>query len=188
MQKVEGSSPFIRFTELAGNGGFLVSREATGGPWTSAGLAFGRRSDGDGRRTRQDQRLSRCLLPSGMTRSQLPGASLRTANDHIPRRASPVSELRDLLAPALVAEIERLVDERIEATLAAHTENGSADPWLGLAEAAEYARVSRRTLSRLIGRGRVRSTCLGRRRLVHRGDLDLYLNDHLRWEENDDDA
>jgi hypothetical protein len=28
MQKVEGSSPFIRFTEPAGNGGFSVSKMA----------------------------------------------------------------------------------------------------------------------------------------------------------------
>lgn len=52
---------------------------------------------------------------------------------------------------------------------------GRADagsPWLSLDEAADYLRVNRRTVERLIARGRVRSTTLGRRRLLHRDELD----------------
>ena len=50
--------------------------------------------------------------------------------------------------------------------------NGSRSPWLSLAEAAGYLRVSERQLQRLLARGRVRSTTIGRRRLLHRDDLD----------------
>ncbi len=45
-------------------------------------------------------------------------------------------------------------------------------PWLTLPEAAEYLRVSERTLERFIARGRVRAATVGRRRIVHRGELD----------------
>ncbi len=61
-------------------------------------------------------------------------------------------ELRDLLAPEGPAE--------------------AALPWLALDEAAAYLRVSERTLERRIAGGRVRSTTIGRRRLLHRDDLD----------------
>jgi excisionase family DNA binding protein len=90
-----------------------------------------------------------------------------------------VTELRDILAPAVVDEIERLIDGRIEAALAT-AGNGSESPWLSMADAATYVHVSTRTLSRLIKRGRVHSTPLGRRRLVERASLDAYLSEHLR--------
>ena len=52
-------------------------------------------------------------------------------------------------------------------------ENGSAaSPWLSVGEAAEYLRTSERTLQRLVGRERIRSSTIGRRRLFHRDDLD----------------
>ena len=51
-------------------------------------------------------------------------------------------------------------------------DNGSSSPWLSLAEAAEYLRVSERQLQRLVARGKVRSSTIGRRRLLHRDDLD----------------
>jgi excisionase family DNA binding protein len=50
--------------------------------------------------------------------------------------------------------------------------NGSASPWLSLREAANYLRVSERQLQRLVSRGKLRSTTIGRRRLLHRDDLD----------------
>lgn len=53
--------------------------------------------------------------------------------------------------------------------------NGARDagsPWLSVREAAGYLCVSERKLQRLIARDRVRSTTLGRRRLLHRDDLD----------------
>jgi excisionase family DNA binding protein len=85
--------------------------------------------------------------------------------------------LREVLlrafSPEAVAAIEALVEERVAAALAAQPNSGS--PWLSLEEAARYVHVSERTLSRMIERGRLRSTCIGRRRLVHRDDLDAVL-------------
>lgn len=51
--------------------------------------------------------------------------------------------------------------------------NGAASPWLTLTEAADYLRVSERQLQRLLASGKVRSTTIGRRRLVHRDELDV---------------
>ena len=77
------------------------------------------------------------------------------------------------LSPELVAAIEELVDERVQERLDGIADrNGSASPWLSLDEAAGYLRVSERTLERRIARGKVRSTSIGRRRLLHRDDLD----------------
>jgi excisionase family DNA binding protein len=73
------------------------------------------------------------------------------------------------LAPELVDALEQLIDERLEA---APRGGITESPWLLLAEAAEYVRVSERTMQRLLKRGRVRSMTFGRRRLFHRDDLD----------------
>ena len=59
-----------------------------------------------------------------------------------------------------------LLDEEQDAAMASNS------PWLALDEAAAYLRVSERTLERRIEKGRVRSTTIGRRRLLHRDDLD----------------
>ncbi len=78
-----------------------------------------------------------------------------------------------VLAPELVEAIEQLVDERVAERLEAHSTNGGTDsPWLSLDEAADHLRVSPRTLERRIAKGSVRSTTIGRRRLLHRDDLD----------------
>jgi excisionase family DNA binding protein len=82
-----------------------------------------------------------------------------------------VSDLRATFSPDLVAALERLVDERIAAALA-ERENGSEPSWLSISEAAEYLRVSPSTIARMLKHGRVRSSCVGRRRLVRRSDLD----------------
>ena len=66
------------------------------------------------------------------------------------------------------------MDERVELDLAQRTVDGSP-PWLTLVEAAERLRVSKRTVARLIERGRLRTTRIGRRRLVHREELDAFL-------------
>jgi excisionase family DNA binding protein len=75
------------------------------------------------------------------------------------------------LAPELVDAIEQLVSDRVQAALVQVT-SGDLKPWLSLEEAADYLRVSPRTLERRIEKGRLRSTSIGRRRLVHRDDLD----------------
>ena len=84
------------------------------------------------------------------------------------------SRLEAALAPELVTAIEQLVAERVEQALAEQVPaaNGHGSPWLSVAEAAEYLRTSERTVQRLVKRSRVRSSTIGRRRLLHRDDLD----------------
>lgn len=89
-------------------------------------------------------------------------------------------DLRALLSDDLVSALETLVDERVAAALAGHHAANPSSPWLGLATAAEYLGVSERTIARLLDRSRIRSTYLGRRRLVHRDDLDAYLMETRR--------
>jgi excisionase family DNA binding protein len=79
-------------------------------------------------------------------------------------------DLRDVLAADLLAALVKLVDERIEAELAARDDGGN--PWLTLAEAAEYLHVSGRTVSRLIKARGIRVSHVGRRVLIHRAELD----------------
>ena len=84
-----------------------------------------------------------------------------------------MSDLRDVLAPALVNALETLVDERVALALGGR-QNGSTQPvWLSIEEAAAYLRVSPSTIGRMLKQDRVRSTYIGRRRLVRREDLDL---------------
>ena len=78
----------------------------------------------------------------------------------------------DLLSPNLLDAIGALIDERVAAALAAMP---TGTPWLTLDQAADYSHLSARTLARLIASGELRSTCVGRRRLVHRADLDALL-------------
>jgi excisionase family DNA binding protein len=74
----------------------------------------------------------------------------------------------------LLDAIMQLVDERVEAALTQRTADRST-PWLTLAEASDLLRVSERTIARLIKRGRFRTTSIGRRRLVHREELDAFM-------------
>jgi excisionase family DNA binding protein len=88
-----------------------------------------------------------------------------------------VTALDRELARALLAAVREDADLRAElrALLLDEEQNeamGSNSPWLALDEAAAYLRVSERTLERRIAGGRVRSTTIGRRRLLHRDDLD----------------
>jgi excisionase family DNA binding protein len=75
------------------------------------------------------------------------------------------------LAPDVVEAIDQLIAERVRAELEGMAA-GNGSPWLALDEAAAYLRVSERTLERMIARSRVRSSTVGRRRLVHRDELD----------------
>jgi excisionase family DNA binding protein len=77
------------------------------------------------------------------------------------------------LSPELVDAIEQLITDRVQAALETQG-RGSSSPWLSLEEAAAYLRVSERTLERQLARGRLRSTTLGRRRLLHRDRLDEF--------------
>jgi len=49
-------------------------------------------------------------------------------------------------------------------------------PWLDYERAAEYLGVSPRTVKRLVAQGRLRAATVGRRRLIHRDDLEALLS------------
>jgi excisionase family DNA binding protein len=83
-----------------------------------------------------------------------------------------VSDLRAILSAELADALEQLVDERVAAALERIGRSDAGSPWLTIQEAAERLRISERQLHRWLKRGRVRSTCIGRRRLLHSDDLD----------------
>jgi excisionase family DNA binding protein len=83
--------------------------------------------------------------------------------------------LAAVLVPDILDALEKLVDERVEARLADLDAEATGAPWLSIREAAERAGVSERSLERAIASGRLRSSTVGRRRLVHRDDLDAYV-------------
>jgi excisionase family DNA binding protein len=89
-----------------------------------------------------------------------------------------VTALDRELARALVAAVRDDVELRAQLRALLFREKvAEADsPWLGIDEAAAYLRISERTLARRIAGGRVRSTTIGRRRLLHREDLDALAN------------
>ena len=82
--------------------------------------------------------------------------------------------LEAMLAPAVLSALDELIAERVETELAERKEGNGGTPWLSLRDAADYLCVSERTLERAIARGRLRSSTLGRRRILHRDDLDAY--------------
>lgn len=75
---------------------------------------------------------------------------------------------------AVINMIEAVVDARVAVALENRTEEASS-PWLSVREAAAYVRASERTIERLVTSNRIPSTTLGRRRLLHRNDLDNFL-------------
>ena len=91
------------------------------------------------------------------------------------RRFTARERLAAVLAPDLLDALEELVAERVAAELAA-TSAEPRSPWLSLGAAAERAGVSERSLERAIAAGRLQSSTIGRRRLVHRDHLDAYVS------------
>jgi excisionase family DNA binding protein len=83
--------------------------------------------------------------------------------------------LRETFSAEVVAALEELVVERVEATLADRAAVDDVPPLLTLTEAAGYLRVSVRLVQRLIAQGELRVTHLGRRVLLRRVDLDALL-------------
>ena len=87
-----------------------------------------------------------------------------------------MSSLEELLGGQLTEALERLVDERVAAALDEKCDaRSSTSRWMTIREAADYLRISERQLHRLLTRGRVRTSTIGRRRLVHRDELDALL-------------
>jgi|SRR5579871_5230165 len=80
--------------------------------------------------------------------------------------------LATVLAPDVLDAIVDLVDERVTAVLRPPEDTYGGSPWLTLDNAADYLKISTRTLERQIAAGRIDSATIGRRRLVHRDSLD----------------
>lgn len=68
--------------------------------------------------------------------------------------------------------LERIAERAAELVLARLGQRGEAPAWLTVAETAHYLRVSRRHVERLLKRGLLPSTTVGRRRLIRRDDAD----------------
>ena len=80
------------------------------------------------------------------------------------------------LDSALARAIEELIDAKVAAALAERTPSPESTPWRTLPEAAEYLKVSPRTIARLVKQGRLRVSHVGRRVLVHTAERTLLLS------------
>jgi excisionase family DNA binding protein len=83
--------------------------------------------------------------------------------------------LAAVLAPEVLGALEELVDDRVRAEVAAATASVGEAPWLSMKAAAERVGLSERSLERAIAAGRLRSSTVGRRRIMHRDELDAYV-------------
>ncbi len=86
---------------------------------------------------------------------------------------SPRERLAAVLAPDVLAALEELVEQRVAEAIA--DVRPEAPVWLPVADAATYLGVSERTLERAVARGLLRSSTIGRRRLLYRDDLDAFV-------------
>jgi excisionase family DNA binding protein len=83
--------------------------------------------------------------------------------------------MSDRLTLTLPPDVVDAIAERAAELVLASLDGASSSPWLSVRDAATYLGVSERSLERAIARGRVRSSTVGSRRLLHRDDLDAYL-------------
>ena len=88
----------------------------------------------------------------------------------LPPNATPRERLAAVLAPDVVAALEEFIAESGRSVDVGE----GASPWLSLDDGAAYLTVSRRALERWIEDGKLKSSTLGRRRIVHRSDLDAF--------------
>jgi excisionase family DNA binding protein len=87
-----------------------------------------------------------------------------------------VTDLARLLSAELLDALDAIIGERVaEAVAVALQEQTPARAWLTVSEAAGYLHASERTIERRIAAGDVRTTVLGRRRLIARDSLDALL-------------
>jgi excisionase family DNA binding protein len=70
--------------------------------------------------------------------------------------------------------VEAIADRAAEIVIERQREAEAGSPWLSVADAAAYLWISGRQLQRAITKGRVTSTTIGRRRLLHRDELDRF--------------
>ena len=87
-------------------------------------------------------------------------------------RKKAASELERIFSLDVAAILEAEIDRRVQAVLVGLDLDRDGSPWLSEDQAADYLGVSKRTVQRMVARKRVRSTTIGRRRLLHRDDLD----------------
>ncbi len=88
---------------------------------------------------------------------------------------TPRERLAGVLSTELLDALDAYVSERVAAELASVSPAGNGSPWLSLRDGAAYLGVSERSLERAVARGRLASTTVARRRLVHRDDLDAFM-------------
>lgn len=82
-----------------------------------------------------------------------------------------------MLEVTLTLSDEQLARIARQAAALMPAEQSSASPWLNVAEAAERLRCRRDRIYDLIALGRLHPRRDGRRVLLHRDDLDRYLED-----------
>jgi excisionase family DNA binding protein len=83
-----------------------------------------------------------------------------------------VSGLAFPVPDELVEAIAERVAELLEQRHGSH--RASESPWLSIADGASYLSISERQLQRAITKGRISSATIGRRRLLHRDELDRF--------------
>ncbi|MFN0154677.1 MAG: excisionase family DNA-binding protein [Gaiella sp.] len=88
--------------------------------------------------------------------------------------AMGLSVLRTL-SPEFVLALERFVDERVKQRVDILVGAEHKSMWLSVAASAEYCGLSARTIQRLVAKGLIRSSTVGRRRLLYRDDLDGFM-------------
>jgi excisionase family DNA binding protein len=79
------------------------------------------------------------------------------------------------LAIGVPVELVEAIAKRAAAiVLEQQQEAGAGSPWFSIADGAAYLGISERQLQRAITREKVPSSTIGRRRLLHRDELDRF--------------
>lgn len=83
--------------------------------------------------------------------------------------------MSDPIALSIPEELVEAIAERAaEIVLERRREADAGSPWLSVADGAAYLSISERQLQRAITKGKITSTTIGRRRLLHRDELDRF--------------
>jgi excisionase family DNA binding protein len=70
--------------------------------------------------------------------------------------------------------VEAIAARAAEIVLERQRQDEGGSPWLSIAEGAVYLGISERQLQRALTKGKVTSTTIGRRRILHRDYLDRF--------------
>jgi excisionase family DNA binding protein len=88
--------------------------------------------------------------------------------------SSERGRLAALFGPDVLEALDAFIAERVAAELG-NVVGRDSSPWLSLRAAAEYVCVSQRSVERAVAEGRLRSSTIGRRRVIHRSDLNAFV-------------